>query len=186
VDTVPFGTFPRSAFDDVGLYDPRLTRNQDNELNARLQKAGYTIAFDPSIRVRYLNQADLTGLVRQAFFTGMWNVYTLFLHPYTWKLRRFVPMGFVAYLALLAAAAARPARGTAAAALPLGLYGVLVASFSLRTDETAGGRLPVAATFVAYHLSYGVGTLWGIVNVLTGRWRFDLGRPLRKRGDSYE
>ncbi len=180
VDTVPYGTFSRAVLDEVGLYDVRLTRNQDNELNARLQKAGYAIAFDPSIRMYYRNQASLKGLVRQAFFTGMWNVYTLSLHPYTWKWRRFVPMGFVAYLAVLAAAASLSARGTEAAALPLGLYAVLVAVFSLGSGKAAGGRLPIAATFVSYHLSYGVGSFFGIANVLTGRWRDDLGRPLIK------
>jgi glycosyltransferase involved in cell wall biosynthesis len=178
VDTVPFGTFWRAALDKVGLYDVRLTRNQDYELNARLRKAGYAIAYDPDIRIRYRNQAHLKGLVRQAFFTGMWNVYTVSLHPYTWKWRHFVPMGFVAYLALLTAAAPARMPGTTAAALPLGLYAVLVAVFSLGSG--GGDRLPIAATFVSYHLSYGVGSFFGVANVLTGRWRADLGRPLLK------
>ena len=182
VDTVPYGTFSRAALDEVGLYDERLTRNQDNELNARLRKAGYTIAFDPSIHIHYRNQATLKGLVRQAFFTGMWNVYTLSLHPYTWKWRRFVPACFVAYLTVLAAVASASGRadGTAAAALPLGVYGVLVAVFSIASGGTSGGRYRVAATFVSYHLSYGVGTCFGIGNLLTGRWRGYLGRPLIK------
>ena len=179
VDTVPGGTFSRAVLDEVGFYDARLTRNQDNELNARLQKAGYAIAFDPSIQVHYWNQASLMGLARQAFFNGIWNVYTLALHPYTWKARRFVPMCFVGYLALLAAAASWPAHRAAAAAAPLGVYAALVAIFSIG-GGTARGRIPIAATFVAYHLSYGAGSFLGIANVLTGRWRDDLGRPLIK------
>ncbi|MFI5350218.1 MAG: anaerobic ribonucleoside-triphosphate reductase activating protein [Elusimicrobiota bacterium] len=180
VDTVACGTFSRTALDSVGLYDERLTRNQDNELNARLHKAGYAIAYDPAIRMYYRNQATLKGLLRQAFFTGIWNVYTLSLHPYTWKWRRFVPMGFVVYLAALAASAAWWPRAAAAAAVPLGLYAVLVAIFSTGSGVAAGDRLRVAATFVSYHLSYGAGTLAGIANVLTGRWRDDLSRPLLK------
>ena len=180
VDTVALGTFPRAVLEAVGSFDARLTRNQDNELNARLQKAGYSIVFDPSIMVYYRNQPNLKGLVRQAFFTGMWNVYTLSLHPYTWKWRRFIPACFVGYLAILAGAAWAHAHGTPAAGLPLALYAVLVAVFSLGSGEPAGGPFPVAATFVSYHLSYGVGTLCGVSNVLTGRWRDDLGRPLSK------
>jgi glycosyltransferase involved in cell wall biosynthesis len=174
VDTVPFGTFSRAVLDEVGLYDERLTRNQDIELNARLQKAGYAIVYDPSIHIGYRRK----GLVRQAFFTGMWNIYTLSLHSYTWIWRHFVPMCFVAYLAVLAAAASLHAPWTGVAALPLGLYAVLVASFSLGSRGAAGGRLRVAATFVSYHLSYGVGSLFGIANLLTGRWRSYLGQPL--------
>ena len=121
VDTVPCGTFHRALFKEVGLFDERLTRNQDNELNARILQAGYRIAFDPGISIHYRNQPDLKGRVRQAYFTGMWNVYTLLLHPYTWKWRRFVPMAFVSYLAILASAAALRAPGAAYMALPLGL-----------------------------------------------------------------
>lgn len=180
VDTVPFGTFSRAVLSEVGMYDERLTRNQDHELNARIRKAGYTIAFDPSIHIHYRNQPSLKGLARQAFFTSMWNVYTLCLHPYTWKWRRFVPVCFVVYLALLVLAASARARGTQAAALPLGLYAVLVAIFSLGSGGAAGGRLRVATTFVSYHLCYGAGSLFGVANVLTGRWRDYLGRPLSK------
>jgi cellulose synthase/poly-beta-1,6-N-acetylglucosamine synthase-like glycosyltransferase len=180
VDTVPGGAFRRDVLEEVGLYDERLTRNQDNELNARLREAGYRIVFDPRIRVLYRNQPSLSGLVRQAYFTGMWNVYTLSLHSYTWKWRRFIPMMFVAYLTLLAAAAAARAPATGWAALPLGLYAVLAGAFSLGSGRGGGGRIRVAATFVSYHLTYGAGTILGIANVLSGRWRADLGLPLSK------
>ena len=180
VDTVPGGTFLRAVLLEVGLYDERLTRNQDNELTARLQKAGYAIAFDPSIHIYYRNQASLAGLARQAFLNSLWNIYTLTLHPYTWKWRRFVPMGFVVYLAALAAAGSLRAPGIALAALPLGLYAALLAVFSIEGGREGGGLPRVAATFLSYHLSYGVGSLVGVASVLTGRWRADLGRPVVK------
>jgi succinoglycan biosynthesis protein ExoA len=179
VDTVPGGTFRRAVL-EVGLYDERLTRNQDNELAARLQKAGYSIAFDPAIHVYYRNQASLAGLARQAFLNSLWNVYTLMLHPYTWKWRRFVPMSFVVYLSALAAAGLLRAPGVAIAALPLGLYAALLAVFSIEGGRDGGGPPRVAATFLSYHLSYGVGSLVGVASVLTGRWRSDLGRPVVK------
>jgi len=176
VDTVPFGTYFRAMLVEIGMYDERLTRNQDHELNARLRRAGYSIAYDPSIRIHYRPRADLRSLARQAFFTGMWNVYTLRLHPYTWKWRRFIPGGFVAYLAGLVVLAAS-GRVPAAALIPLGLYALLVSLFSLQ-GAAHGGAPRVAATFVSYHLSFGAGTLFGVGNLLTGRWRRYLGRPL--------
>lgn len=178
VDTVPYGTFRRAVLSEVGLYDERLTRNQDNELNARIKKAGYEIVFDPNIHIRYRNQASLAGLLRQAFFTGEWNVYTLYLHPYTLKWRRFVPLCFVTYLIVLAAVASTSARAAAYLAPPLGLYAALVAVFSVGSGPRAGGRARVAATFASYHLWYGAGSLIGIMNILTGRWRAHLGKPL--------
>lgn len=179
VDTVPCGTFPRSVFEAVGLFDERLTRNQDNELNARLLKAGYSIIFDPEIRILYRNQPDLAGLSRQAYHTGKWNVYTLLLHPHTWKWRRFVPLAFVSYLAALAAAAALREPRLALLSGPLLLYAGLVAACSARGGAAAGGGLRAAATFAAYHLCYGAGSLVGISRLPTGRWRAELGRPLK-------
>src|SRR6266571_747065 len=35
VDTVPFGAFRREIFERIGMYNGKLVRNQDNELNAR-------------------------------------------------------------------------------------------------------------------------------------------------------
>ena len=49
VDTVPFGAFRREIFDRVGLYNEKLVRNQDNELNARIRKAGGRIYLTPAL-----------------------------------------------------------------------------------------------------------------------------------------
>lgn len=40
VETVPFGAYKRELFDKVGLFNEKLVRNQDNELNARICSAG--------------------------------------------------------------------------------------------------------------------------------------------------
>ena len=53
VDTVPFGCFHRSIFDKVGLYDEELVRNQDDELNARIIKAGGKIYLIPQLVCEY-------------------------------------------------------------------------------------------------------------------------------------
>jgi GT2 family glycosyltransferase len=179
VDTLPCGAYDRRALEAVGLFDERLTRNQDNELTSRLRRAGYTIAMDPGVRFRYFNQGTLRGLARQGFHTGRWNVYTALLHPYTFKPRHFAPGAFVAYLASLAAAAALLGARAAPAALPLALYAGLVAAVSAAAGPAGGGRLRVAATVVSYHLSYGLGTHLGVADAVTGRWRGRLGRPLR-------
>ena len=49
VDTVPFGTFRKSLFNDLGPYDERLVRNQDIELNARIRKRGGKIFISPEL-----------------------------------------------------------------------------------------------------------------------------------------
>ncbi|MFZ9817526.1 MAG: glycosyltransferase family 2 protein, partial [Ilumatobacteraceae bacterium] len=51
VDTVYLGVFRRSAIEDVGLFDEKLIRNQDYELNIRLRDAGGVVWFDPELAV---------------------------------------------------------------------------------------------------------------------------------------
>jgi glycosyltransferase involved in cell wall biosynthesis len=53
VDTVPFGAFRREVFERVGLYNEKLVRNQDNELNSRIRAAGGNIYLSPALTTRY-------------------------------------------------------------------------------------------------------------------------------------
>jgi glycosyltransferase involved in cell wall biosynthesis len=53
VDTVPFGCYRRDVFDRIGYFDEELTRNQDNEFNARLKNAGGKIYIVPEIIISY-------------------------------------------------------------------------------------------------------------------------------------
>ncbi|MEI7801862.1 MAG: glycosyltransferase family 2 protein, partial [Bacteroidota bacterium] len=52
VDTVAFGAYRKEVFSLIGLFDEELTRNQDDEFNYRLTKAGKKIwlATDTSIK----------------------------------------------------------------------------------------------------------------------------------------
>ena len=53
VDTVPFGCWRKSNFARSGLFDEELVRNQDDELNFRLLKAGGKLLLVPDIVVEY-------------------------------------------------------------------------------------------------------------------------------------
>ncbi len=47
VDTVPFGCYKRNIFGKIGLYNTRLTRNQDIQLNKRLKNNNGKIILIP-------------------------------------------------------------------------------------------------------------------------------------------
>lgn len=180
VDTVPFGTFNKEVFEKIGLFDERLTRTEDIELNSRLIRAGYRVAYDPSIEIKYKNQATLMGLCRQGFFNGMWIVYAMCLYPATFKFSRFVPFIFSAYLVTLIPFWLLSAAGIGmVAAIPLIVYiaiaGVISNSIALGTSL----KLRVACTFLSYHISYGFGTLYGIICMLSGSWVKYLGKTVK-------
>lgn len=94
-DTVPFGAFRKDAFRCYGLYNERLVRNEDNELNYRIRKNGGKIYLTNAIRVTYFCRDSISELGKMAFASGKWNMITAFLCPGTLRLRHFIPFLFV-------------------------------------------------------------------------------------------
>jgi glycosyltransferase involved in cell wall biosynthesis len=74
VDTVVYGCWPREVFDRLGRFDSELVRNQDDEFNLRLIRAGGRIWQDPAIRSWYFPRARLVDLLRQYRQYGYWKV----------------------------------------------------------------------------------------------------------------
>ena len=59
VDTVYLGCWPREVFDRIGFFDEELVRNQDDEFNLRLSRAGGLIWQSPRIKSWYHPCASL-------------------------------------------------------------------------------------------------------------------------------
>ena len=86
--TVPFGFFKREVFDEIGLFNENLIRNQDFELNSRMIKNGLKIWLDSSIKVYYYNQTSFFNFLRKQFlWEGKYNIYMLKVAPYAFSLR---------------------------------------------------------------------------------------------------
>ncbi len=176
VDTVPFGCFRRDVFERFGLYDERLVRNQDIELNSRIRRGGGRIVISPAIRLTYYNRSSYRGLRQQAFHNGLWNPYTIWLVGEGLRLRHFVPLLFVLSLIVLTLLGFlwRPAWYLLAAELVV--YAGAAAIAAARCRGAPRGLVWLA--FVQLHLAYGLGSLWG---VLTAPARFGLRRQPRAR-----
>jgi hypothetical protein len=157
----------------LGLFDEALVRNQDDELNLRLLRAGGKIWQDRTIVSWYSPRPTLSGLFGQYWQYGFWKVAVIRKHriPASW--RHMVPVSFIMVCMLLTAAIALTAFAgalpiaTAAAALLVPLlaaYGAAAVAASLttarRTEWAALLYLPVV--FATYHFSYGLGFLAGI------------------------
>jgi succinoglycan biosynthesis protein ExoA len=91
VDTVFLGVFDRSAIEEVGLFDERLIRNQDYELNIRLRTAGGTVWFDPELSVGYRPRGSWRTLARQYYEYGYWKAVVIRMHPESARLRQLAP-----------------------------------------------------------------------------------------------
>jgi glycosyltransferase involved in cell wall biosynthesis len=67
VDTVAFAIYKREVFDKVGLFDERLTRNQDDEFNFRVTKAGFKMYLESEVTANYFVRSSFSRLYRQYY-----------------------------------------------------------------------------------------------------------------------
>jgi succinoglycan biosynthesis protein ExoA len=157
-DTVYLGAFHRDALLTVGGYDRRFVRNQDSELNLRLQRAGYTVWFDPELEVAYRPRATLRDLAAQYFQYGRWRRFTVRVHRGSLRLRQLAPPLLIVGLAgsVVASIVLHPALAPATFAT----YGLGLAVAAAVTREEAPLPALVAALAVM-HLSWGTGFLLG-------------------------
>jgi succinoglycan biosynthesis protein ExoA len=170
VDTVYLGCWARPVFDRAGLFDPDLVRNQDDEFNFRLKRAGGRIWQSPRIKSSYTPRASLKGLFRQYMQYGFWKVAVMRKHRAVASLRHLVPVMFVLANLVLAVAVAipSPARlyALAAWALMLAAYlcAALVAAAAVARED-GWEILPILpAVFLTYHFAYGFGFLCGLLS----------------------
>jgi GT2 family glycosyltransferase len=181
VDTLAFGAYRREVFDRIGGFDEDLMRNQDDELNLRLTRAGGRIWMDPSVRSTYFSRGDLPGLWRQYHGYGFYKVRVMRKHRTVPSPRHLVPAAFVAaVVGSVAVSAARRSPWPAAAVL--GPYGVGLAASSASAADRDGGvpLAPVAAATVTMHVAYGLGW-WAAALRVVGETGRRLGRRARRR-----
>lgn len=166
VDTLAFGAYRKAVFDRIGLFDPVLTRNQDDELNFRLTKAGYKIWLSKNIRSKYYVRGTFKKLYRQYFQYGYWKVYVNRKHSAVTNLRQLVPFVFVAYVfSGLAAALLHPwLLGLWLAGM--GLYWLANAASAFRAAGASLAMLRVAWACFIMHWSYGLGYWLGVWHFL--------------------
>jgi glycosyltransferase involved in cell wall biosynthesis len=95
VDTVPFGCYRREIFDRIGMFDTDLTRNQDDEFNARLIQNGGKIMLISSLRVKYFARQRLTQASKMFYQYGLFKPLVNKKLDAPATMRQFVPPAFV-------------------------------------------------------------------------------------------
>lgn len=179
-DTVYMGMWPREVFEEVGLFDAELVRNQDDELSYRIRKAGGRILVTPSMRSLYQNRESWRALARQFYQYGEWKVRVLQKHPRQMSLRHFVPPAF--QLGVGGAAALAPV-WHAAGWIAIGAVAVyatvlaLVAALS-REAATWQERARLCFALGAIHQCWAAGFVAGLVR-FAGCWGKPESQPQR-------
>lgn len=169
VDTVPFGCFYKSIFDKIGLYDEELVRNQDDELNARIIKAGGKIYLIPQLVCEYYARDTAKKVYKMFYQYGVFKplVNKKLGSPAT--VRQFFPLFFV--LGLLVGPVVclfLPILWWAYFAVII-LWFILATSFSLKDSNNLKRILTQNWIYFVVHFGYGWGYIVGIYKILFHR-----------------
>jgi glycosyltransferase involved in cell wall biosynthesis len=173
VDTVYLGCWPRKVFDQIGLFDEELVRNQDDEFNLRHTLTGGRLWQSARIRSWYRPRESLGSLFRQQLQYGYWKVRVIQKHKIPAAFRHLVPGLFVSSLAFLALVSLWWHSAALAWLGLAGMYGVCVVAASLLTAARREWRLfpLLPLVFACYHVAYGCGFLHGVWDFLIRRRR---------------
>lgn len=168
VDTVAFGLYRREVFEKVGDFDERLVRNQDIEFNYRVRKAGYKILLDPTVEVYYNPRRSLLEFWRQNFGNGFWNIISWKLVPGSLSWRHFIPFFFITSLIILGITFTISSFCRILFMIEVGTYLIADALETMRIafKERKPEFLLTFFVFPVLHVSYGLGSLCGIISLL--------------------
>ena len=168
VDTVAFGCYKRSTFEQYGVFDEKLIRNQDIELNKRIINGGGKIYLIPEVKCTYYAREDFMALAKNNYANGFWNILTAY-HTKTLNslsLRHFIPLLFVLSLIIPLIGSFIVPQIVWIALFSLVSYLSLVIIISFRLKNSSNTIWHLIVSFLTLHLSYGWGSLMGIFSLL--------------------
>jgi glycosyltransferase involved in cell wall biosynthesis len=171
-DTVPYGFFHRDVFAKIGMFDERLLRGQDYEINRRIIESGGRVWCNPRIGISYYPQPDFASFIRkQLLYEAPYNAYMWYLAPYSFAPRHAVTavfaIGVVGGLALSPFSLAIRLVFAATMALYFVLAILAAIQQAVRYREPRHVVfLPIA--FFLYHFLHGIGVIGGLLRLATG------------------
>jgi glycosyltransferase involved in cell wall biosynthesis len=166
VDTVSCAVYRTSIFEEIGLFDEKLTRNQDDDFNYRVIKAGYKILSSNKISYKYFVRASFSKLFKQYYQYGYWKVFVNKKHKTITTVRQIVPFLFVSYLFAFSISLWFLGGYVYIASVPLALYVLLISYFSVQLGDKSSEIINLLKSFFILHFSYGLGYLEGVFDFI--------------------
>ena len=169
VDTVPFGCYKKEVFEKIGLFDTDLTRNQDDEFNARLIQNGGRIFLIPSLKIKYFARDTFSKMFKMFYQYGLFKPLVNLKLKQPATIRQFVPPLFVLFL--IGGSSLSFVSPLILSLFIIGLsiyFGInTVVSFKLAKDKKDFNLIPYLIwSFILIHISYGLGYLKGILDFI--------------------
>lgn len=166
VDTVAFGMYRKEVHYEIGKFDETLVRNQDDDYNFKLTKAGYKVYFDPEINSHYYVRGSYSKLWKQYFQYGYWKVFVNKKHKTVTSVRQFFPIIFVLGIIFGIILSLLSWIFGALLSFAIFLYLAMAISFGFNGSNSLKESFQIALVFPILHTSYGLGYLKGIIDFL--------------------
>jgi glycosyltransferase involved in cell wall biosynthesis len=165
VDTVPFGLYRADLLKATGGYDVRLIRNHDIELSKRLLRSGGSIYLTPSAECTYYAREKFSAMSKNNYNNGKWNILTVFITKNFGSLsvRHFIPLIFLLSLVLPLIAGLIWCPLALLSGISFLTYLLAVLYFSITSGHKGTSIFLIIVGFFVLHLSYGMGSLVGIL-----------------------
>ena len=167
-ETVPFGFFKKQTLLDAGLFDIRLTRHQDIEMNRRIRETGKKIYLLPEPKCTYFSRATYSALIKSNFYNGVWNILTYYYtrNVHALSIRHFIPLIFVLSLLLPLPLCFISKYFGLISLASLAAYLIVLTTICLRAQiHDKQNFAYLFASYICLHMSYGIGSLCGILHI---------------------
>lgn len=159
VDTVAFGSFKKTLWQELGGFNEELLTNEDYEFNYRVRARGGVVLLDRSEYCHYFARNTLSELAKQYFRYGSWKARMVKLHPRSLKLRHLAAPISVLSIILMGAAGLRWNIAWRLLALQIATYLLLAVVFGWQIARKADGGasmvLLMPFVFVTIHSVWG-------------------------------
>lgn len=157
------GMYKREVYEKVGKYNELLPRSEDNDMTYRIRKAGYKLCYSPDIVFYQHTRSSLPKMLKQKYLNGYWIGKTMGISPKCFSLFHFVPFAFVMAIIITTVLAflGFPLLSCLMWFAYLLLITVMTVAEIIKKPVVTQLLLPLIIFLL--HISYGVGTLFGLV-----------------------
>ncbi len=171
VDSVWNGCYWRHVVDQVGPLREDLWRAEDNDFNARIRLLGYGLYLSPKIRAFYQPRTSLRALWTQYLGNGAGIIRALFENRRAISLRHLMPMALVVSLVvpLVLGLMWPPALWISAGVFVLYAMALIGGTLLAAHTERGAHLILLPIVLMTLHVSYGVGSVWGIASKIRRR-----------------
>lgn len=166
VKTMFHAAYRREVFQKAGGFNENLLRTEDNEIHYRIRKNGYRLCYDPEIVSYQYARGSLRRMIKQKYGNGYWIGLTLGVCPGCISIYHLVPFAFIMGIILTTALALFGLWQLAA--LMWALYGIFAVTNTvliITNDKFYPQTLLLPFIFLILHISYGWGTLVGLIKM---------------------